>query len=256
MITLEAYQLLIAKKWRWLWIICMISLYSFLRLISLPANVTLSVMEFVILVCNQHFFIIALIPLLFLVIITDLLGIEHKTTFMHYAFVRNHSRWRWFMAKLTVLFLASFLLIIINLLIITSTALLAGLSWTNHVAMFDLPVPPIISLISILSLTVCSLFYFGSLVTMFALWCNRIIGVWIFGSTVAFVSYFTWFKGDGSVVKWLPTTHMMYFLHVSNSQVNAIAGFTLSWSFVYTLLSIICCGCIGFFILRPKNLVT
>lgn len=256
MITFEAYQLMVRRKWRWACIIFIVAIYAILQFFYLPKGNVISIFSFLILLFNQHFFAMVLVPLLFLIITTDLLLQDQKTGYVQYIFVRNRSRLSWFISKTAVLFLSSFVFVTISFFVVICIGILANLPWGLDEIVFQIETPPAVSAISMFGLYIFTLIGFGSLIIVFSLLCSRVIWVWIFGSTLALASYFTWFDMSKELATWLPTTQILYFLHVPNHKLAPIDGFTMNWSFTYTFMLFIFFGLIHFLVLRKKNVTT
>ncbi|WP_042228283.1 ABC transporter permease [Paenibacillus popilliae] len=255
MITFEAYQLMIRRKWRWAFIIFIVAIYALLQFLYLPEPDIVSIYSFLILLFNQHFFAMVLVPMLFLIIITDLLLQDQRTGYVQYTFVRNRSRLSWFMAKIIVLFLSAFVFVTTSFGVVIGIGMMANLPWGFDEFVIQLETPPAVSAISMFGLYIFTLSGFGSLVIFLSILWSHVVWVWVVGSTLALASYLIWFNMSQEWVAWLPTTQIMYFLHVPNNKFAPIDGFTMKWSITYTFMLFVGFGLINFSVVRKKMLI-
>lgn len=255
MITFDIIQVIVQRKRRWFFIVVAISIFILFDLAGLHDQQQPSIFLFMVYALNQHFFVILFVPVLFLMLISDLFLRDQFTGYMHFSFNRYSSRFSWFFSKMIALFFAAFLLTVICFVVCTVVGMLGNYKWNFSVPIFGMNAPVYYTFASIFFLFVFTLMSFGALTFLVSVVFPHPVYVWISGSFIAFASYILWFKSSASWVPWLPMAQMMYLLHVPNNRYEVIEGFTMSWSFYYTLSLICVTSGISFAIVRKKNLL-
>ncbi|MGZ4133669.1 MAG: hypothetical protein ACXVC1_00690 [Tumebacillaceae bacterium] len=255
MITFDLMHLLVRRKGRWLSLIAILALYTIFILINIPHTQSPSVMQLMMLVLNQHFFTVMIIPILFLVLVADLLLIDQRSGYLQYTFVRYRSRLGWFVAKLVTMFFAAFLVTLICFAVSSAIGMIAGLPWRLSDPVLGMNVYPLPGLVSILLLFVFTLTSFGCLVLTVSLFVHNPVFVWVLGSALAMASYFIWFRFQTGMALWMPTTQLLYILHAPNDLIKPVDGFTMNWSLVYTGTLFVVASVAGLWRVRKSNLI-
>lgn len=261
MITFELISLFTRRKWYWLsfcslWLVFSV-MAKFLVGPAIRAGEVVSVWDFMIASLTQKFLSIVLVPILFLLLIADLIIRDFNDGYLGYIMNRVSRRTTWFIAKSIALFSASFLFTAI----IGVFLFIAGVIWQiplvnslhHPLGAFaqQLRLVPAYMPFTMLSFCVIGLTAFGMFIltlSMFVRNSTILLGIGLFLAVLSYGTYIYY----PQLAMYLPTTHLKFDHHAPfNPHKHAI---TLTWSFVYAIILFSVSFLVGLFKSRTMNL--
>ncbi|SMO95638.1 hypothetical protein [Melghirimyces algeriensis] len=256
MILFEMEQLIDRQKKRWLLLLLTLLAVSiaskFLIGSDIRSGFVTNAWDFMLASVTQMFFAIVIIPVIYLLSISDLV-IRDMNGFLHYVLFRAKNRYVWWLAKFILLFLHAVLVVCFTLFCLWIAALFWGFPLTGpvlypHYAIMETP----FVFASIFAIHTLALFALGLLVTLISLWTKSVIISGCIGLLLCVVAFGTHIY-QPDIAGWLPTTPMRLDLHHPYNPHRTITNFTVQHSVGYLFFLITIFHFLGALRIRCMN---
>lgn len=238
MFILECREQFIGMKWRWAIIFTIIFLAVFIDVNIYPATNTWDVL---VEVFTQNFLLCMVIfPILFLLLITDLITRDWKSGFVIFIASRMPSRLYWVLSKTGIILLTSFCFIAGIVIIAILVSLLHGvpLSWSwSEQRILLTPAPPFEVFYIILVVYWVTLSAFGTCIVFISMVIRNTVLSWGLGAVLSFFSFLSWWYFQFHFLfLWMPTAQLHFLAMYPNVLVEMFEGFSMKWSISYNAI--------------------
>lgn len=238
------FELYYRRQSRWLVIYSLITIHFLLM--GLMSSGMTNIWQFVISNFTQPLAAIVIFPILFIIMIADLVTANNSVRFTDYTLTRFKSRVAWFLSKIGVLAVSAFLFTGISIAIALLLAICIGFPmesiWSEH-SLVGKQSMPLSDLLMIIVVYTCTLAAFGTFVIMISLFTQSARAAGWIGAIMSLIGYGCWMEESlRTYLKWTPTSQMLVSQLADN---NMGSLFTIQWSFTYNsilfVLSLLVC---------------
>lgn len=239
------FELYYRRQSRWLVVYSLITIHFLLM--GLMSSGLTNIWQFVISIFTQPLASIVIFPILFIIMIADLVSANYSDRFTDYTLTRFKSRAAWFLSKIGVLIVSAFLFTVTSIAIALFLAICIGFpmesAWSEH-SLLDHQEMPLSDLLMIIVVYTCTLAAFGSFVIMISLFVRSARAAGWIGAIMSLIGYSCWMEESlRSYLKWVPTSQILFLSQFPDKNIGSL--FTIQWSFTYNsllfILSLLVC---------------
>lgn len=208
---------------------------------------------------SHQFISLIFFPVLYTLLIADLVLHDLKENYAPFILARASSRVSWYLAKVSTLFYVAFLFVIVAVGMWLTAGLLKGLSWDTfshpifqHAG--ELGQSPFLLLALMLLFYIVGLTVAGAFVLWLSLQLENSILAWG-GIVLLGLLSMAAFNANRALFIWLPLSQLMFKIHYPYDQLDPkLRSFTISWSGIYLVLWLLLSLIFGWLRVRRMNL--
>lgn len=208
---------------------------------------------------SHQFISLIFFPVLYTLLIADLLLHDLKENYAPFILARASSRVSWYLAKVSTLFYVAFLLVVVAAGMWLTAGLLKGLSWDtfSHPTFLhaeELGQSPFLLLALMLLFYIVGLTVAGAFVLWLSLQLENSILAWGGIAFLGVLSMVT-FNASRELFIWLPLSQLMFKVHYPYDQLEPdLHTFTIPWSGTYLIIWFLLSLFLGWLRMRRMNL--
>lgn len=248
------FELYYRRQSRWLIVYSLVTIH--ILLMGLMSSGLTSVWQFIISIFTDELAAIIIFPILFIIVIADLVSANYSDRFTDCTLTRYKSRGSWLLSKIGVLFASAFIFTLVNILIAFLLAICIGFpiyqEWESH-SLYNSGDVPLTTLAVIAAAYTCTLTAFGTFVVMLSLLIKSARKAGWIGAILSLAGYACWIEESFRPwLKWSPSCQIIFLSPFLGKYTGNLL--TMHWFFFYNailfLLSLLVC----IFVIRKTDL--